>query len=309
MRGKIENSVRNGKESRVCVRFGGESHVAVAHDFHRHARRCASSGEVRCQSMAQRMEVSPKSLGVDKFNASRFQIGPEAIHVRHEVSEDSLLACGQLSNKQSDFVFHVGVQSNNGLLMILGRRSADIDKRLRRLKVNVIPLQLRKLAAAKPGQSRRQIKNLPRACGADKTAHFVIRECPTGTYLLAVGLDLLNMLQRIFGNALVFFHPTQKGRDRAEILVECFGRSVLLRPPCLERIGGNIAKQFPAAVMDQFADSVFQFVDVLNISIQGAQIGNILHQMTLKRGLCCVSYCFRRNHACLFHLFVAHDLL
>jgi hypothetical protein len=154
--------------------------------------------------MAKRVEVGSEALLVDKFDACRFEIGAEAIHVRHEVSENSLLACGQLSNKQSNFVFHVGVQSNDGLLMILGRRSADIDKRLRRLKVNIIPLQLGQLAATKPCQSRSQIKCLPRPCNAYKTVHFIVRKCPAGTYLLAVGLDLLNMLQRIFRNTLVF---------------------------------------------------------------------------------------------------------
>jgi hypothetical protein len=96
------------------------------------------------------VKVGSEALCVDKFDARRFQVGPETIHVRHEVSEDSRLACGQALNEQSDFVFHVGMQRYDGLLMILGRRSPDIDKRLRRFKVNVISLQLGKLATTQP---------------------------------------------------------------------------------------------------------------------------------------------------------------
>jgi hypothetical protein len=38
------------------------------------------------------MEVGSKTFGVDKLNSCRFEVGPETIHVRHEVSKDSFLA-------------------------------------------------------------------------------------------------------------------------------------------------------------------------------------------------------------------------
>jgi hypothetical protein len=105
------------------------------------------------------------------------------------------------------------------------------------------------------------------------------------------------MLERVLGDAFVLFHPTQERRNGTEVFVQRLRRPVLFRSPSLKRIGGNIAKQFPAAVMNELADSIFQFVDVLDIAIQSAQVGNILHQMSLKRGLGCVSDGFRGNHA------------
>jgi len=118
------------------------------------------------------VEVGSEALLVDKFDVCRFEIGAEAIHVRHEVSEDSLLRLRQLFEQAKRFRLSRRVQSNNGLLMILGRRSADIDKRLRRLKVNVIPLQLRSSLRRSPGQRPVQIKNLSEACDANQAAHF-----------------------------------------------------------------------------------------------------------------------------------------
>ncbi|MCE0523095.1 MAG: hypothetical protein LV480_09315 [Methylacidiphilales bacterium] len=281
----------------------------MAHNFHRHARRSACAGEVRGQRVPQGMEVGTLPRIVEKRNTSGLQIHFKPRHGRHDSGEDSRASGGQFGDMVAHLRDKLRMKGDDGLLVVFRGGSADIDKRLFAFQMKVRPFQRGQLTPTQAGVNSGEIDHFSLSRDAKEALHFIVGEGTAGTYLLSVGLHLLDVLERTAGDTLVLFHPIQKRRNRAEVLVEGLGRKVLLSPPRLERFGGNVLKLLPSAVLHHPTHAVLEFVDVLVIALEGLQVGHVLRQMLQQRGLSGLAYRCGRQNPGRFHLLLAHMLL
>ena len=75
------------------------------------------------------------------------------------------------------------MQSDDGLLVVLGGRGTDVDERLLRVQMQVVRFHQFEFLAAKAGMHRCQINYLVRSSRGQQTGNFVACERPVAGVL------------------------------------------------------------------------------------------------------------------------------
>ena len=76
--------------------------------------------------------------------------------------------------------------------------------------MKVKPIPARQVHFDAVGVNGGEIYHFSLSRDTKEALHFIVGEGASGTYLPSVGLHLLDVLERIAGDALVLFHPVQE---------------------------------------------------------------------------------------------------